>query len=374
MLLLVVPFAYAGTPPRTLLLAQTSAVTAADLGINDPGLLPTNPFYFFKEWGRAIMRATTSGAVPQANLEVRFVNEKAAELQQVDAISGMNVNALTAALRTYDSEQILLQRNLASLPGVSQDPSVSDVLTAISSLTPSHERLLDALTQEYSGETVVEELLSSTKGLLEQSLLTAAGKTAPDQFAQMIQIALTNGLSGSLKNTYAAEIIGRLQTTAAQPITDALAPVYTAFMAQSRAEVQAFLATASLSEVTNALRELPDSPERQQVGIQIYEKQKQDLETPHVMTTPILSSGNTASTSAILCTTIKSNFDDLWGLFKTNQISGPEYLQKYAVLKDQYANCQLPATTPSVAASSTPAAPSSISAASTTPALAPVTP
>ncbi|MBU6141613.1 hypothetical protein KGO95_00655 [Patescibacteria group bacterium] len=370
-LLLVAPFAYAGTPQRALLLAQTSAVTAASLGISDSGLLPTNPFYFIKEWGRAIMRATTASGAPQANLELRFINEKAAELQQVDQISGMNASALTTALRSYIREQGMLQSSLQALPEISQDPRVTDVLTAISALTPSHERLLDALAQEYNGETVVENLLSSAKGLLEQSLLTAAGKAAPDQFAQIFQTALTEGLSGDLKNTYAAEIVGRLQAAAPQPISDALAPAYAGFTAQSAAEVQTFLATASLSDATAALQELPDSPERQNVGIQIYEKQKRDLEAPRAAAVLVLPSSGSTSTSAILCSTIKSNFDDLWNLFKTDRMSNQEYLQKYAVLRDQYANCQLPTILPSYPASSTPAV---SSPGTTTPAAVPATP
>ncbi len=341
--LLVAPSAYAGTSlPPTLLFAQASAITTTALGITDSGLLPTNPFYFIKEWGRAIMRATTSGAVPRANLELQFVNEKAAELYQVDAISGVNPNAITTALQNYAGEHGNLQQTLTALPDASQDPSVADVLTTLGTLIPRHERLLDALIQEYSGNSDVTNLISSTKGILERSFLIAATKTAPDQFAQTLQDSLTANLSGELKNTYAAEIVGRLQAAAPQTLSDALIPVYAIFSAQSATEVQTFLATATLEEVTDALRELPDSPERQNVGIRVYEKQKQDLVAPRAAAVRI-APVNISLTDAVLCTTIKSNFDDLWNLFKTNQISAQEYLQKYAILKGQYANCQIPA-------------------------------
>ena len=39
--------------PATI--ASEEAITTEDLGITDPGILPTSPFYFFKEIGRGFV-------------------------------------------------------------------------------------------------------------------------------------------------------------------------------------------------------------------------------------------------------------------------------------------------------------------------------
>ena len=71
----------ASVEPSTI--AQEEQITNADLGIADPGLLPTSPFYFLKEWRRGVQRIFTFNAVNKAELELKFANEKAAEAQEV---------------------------------------------------------------------------------------------------------------------------------------------------------------------------------------------------------------------------------------------------------------------------------------------------
>ncbi|MCH8244478.1 hypothetical protein IIB97_01160, partial [Patescibacteria group bacterium] len=47
---------------------QAESVTLADLEIEDPGLLPTSPFYFFKEWGRGVQSFFTFNSVAKVEL------------------------------------------------------------------------------------------------------------------------------------------------------------------------------------------------------------------------------------------------------------------------------------------------------------------
>ena len=47
-------------------------ITSDDLGVFDPGILPTSRWYFFKEWGRGIQRVFTFNAVAKAALIENF--------------------------------------------------------------------------------------------------------------------------------------------------------------------------------------------------------------------------------------------------------------------------------------------------------------
>ena len=49
-------------------IVEAETVTNADLGVEVPGLLPTSPFYFFKEIGRGFQRALTFFSLSQTKL------------------------------------------------------------------------------------------------------------------------------------------------------------------------------------------------------------------------------------------------------------------------------------------------------------------
>lgn len=64
------------------------------------GLLPTNPFYFLKEWRRDIKGFFTVRPVKRAELELQVIREKSAEIKK---------------LQTFDSSQLKLEKHIADL-------------------------------------------------------------------------------------------------------------------------------------------------------------------------------------------------------------------------------------------------------------------
>ena len=79
----------------------TEEITIEDLGESTSRILPTSNFYFFKEWGRGIQRVFTFGAVKKAELELKFTNEKAAELKQVEEFQADRPDAIERATDNY---------------------------------------------------------------------------------------------------------------------------------------------------------------------------------------------------------------------------------------------------------------------------------
>ena len=59
---------------------EAETITAADLGVGDSGLLPTSPFYFFKEIGRGLQRAFTFNSVAKTELETLKIQADNAEM------------------------------------------------------------------------------------------------------------------------------------------------------------------------------------------------------------------------------------------------------------------------------------------------------
>jgi len=71
------------TENSTEAVALDENVTAADLGVQEPTILPDNPFYFFKNLGRTIQSAVTFNSVKKAELREKFANEKLIELKKL---------------------------------------------------------------------------------------------------------------------------------------------------------------------------------------------------------------------------------------------------------------------------------------------------
>jgi hypothetical protein len=58
-------------------------VKAEDLELKEPWLLPDNPFYFLKDWGRAIQSVFTFNKVKKAELESKYANERLLEIRKM---------------------------------------------------------------------------------------------------------------------------------------------------------------------------------------------------------------------------------------------------------------------------------------------------
>src|SRR3989338_3400178 len=85
--------------------AKAPSGTAQLNGEEPPGLLPSNPFYFFKEWRRGIRRLLTSDPAAKLELEIKIVSEKADELSKIMDIAPDSVSAVKKALLNYKAAQ-----------------------------------------------------------------------------------------------------------------------------------------------------------------------------------------------------------------------------------------------------------------------------
>lgn len=79
-----------------------SQVTAQDLGVQNPTILPNSPFYFIKEWGRGIANFFTFNATKKAELANTYANEKLIELQKL-ADSNASAQDIKDAVTNYQN-------------------------------------------------------------------------------------------------------------------------------------------------------------------------------------------------------------------------------------------------------------------------------
>src|SRR3989344_2829763 len=110
--------------PTTAAVAPEESITVQDLGVTEPGILPTSPFYFFKEMGRGVQSLFTFNPVAKAELELKIANEKAAEVKKITETQPQNTQAIQKALENYQKTQGKLRVKFEGLKETSQNPKV----------------------------------------------------------------------------------------------------------------------------------------------------------------------------------------------------------------------------------------------------------
>ena len=115
---------------------QDEQVSAQDLGVSNPKVLPGNPFYFLKNWSRGIQSFFAFSPEKKANLKLRFANEKLIEAKKLAEIK-KNPKLVEKTLDGFQKEMEAVSKT---------DPEVlkkfSDKLTRQQIL---HQKLLEKL-------------------------------------------------------------------------------------------------------------------------------------------------------------------------------------------------------------------------------------
>src|SRR3989344_4747359 len=135
----------------------------SDSSADDPGILPSNPLYFLKEWGRGIKKLFTFSDIKEAELELNELNDRAAELKKLEEISPQNFKAITRASEKYQNNIERLKNRLSDIKETAQNSRVGDLLNGLIDNSLKHQQLFDEL------GTKLEEKNSDLKDKIDNS-------------------------------------------------------------------------------------------------------------------------------------------------------------------------------------------------------------
>lgn len=136
---------------------SVSVITAADLGVQDVGTLPTSRWYFLKEWKRGISRLFTFDATAKAELELDITNEKAAEVIAVKESAPKNMEALEKAFANYADATERMRVRLDNLEESSGNPNVEKLIKRLDEQTLKHALLLNQIAERWSTDPYAED-------------------------------------------------------------------------------------------------------------------------------------------------------------------------------------------------------------------------
>lgn len=116
------------------------------------GLLPTSKLYFLKEWGRGLQRLFTFNSIKKVELELKILDEKAVEAQEVEEAEPNNIEAIKKALTNYQSSHDRLEARLRALKETSRNPNADKLLSNLAERVAKHEELFAKLKEKVRPE------------------------------------------------------------------------------------------------------------------------------------------------------------------------------------------------------------------------------
>ena len=143
---------------------EVDEITSEDLGVDNPGILPTNPFYFFKEFSRGFRKFFIFDEVGRAEFELKVLNEKAAELVVVEGLDPNNSNAIAGAVDNYNENVERLRLQIEAL-SETENPNMERLLNMLNDRVTQHRELFEELEEKH--EELRDRLKDTREGLNE---------------------------------------------------------------------------------------------------------------------------------------------------------------------------------------------------------------
>lgn len=153
-LITIIAFFILGT--GTIAFAQDSVETSADtvisaedLEVSVPTLLPNNPFYFLKEWKRGIQSFFTFGGLKKAEIEQKFANERIVELQKLVEEGKASSDVLEKANEKYERAMEKIKNAMDKIEYTTDtDDDTNKFLEKFANQQMLHQRILQRIREQ----------------------------------------------------------------------------------------------------------------------------------------------------------------------------------------------------------------------------------
>jgi hypothetical protein len=168
-------------------------ISAADLEVSNPVLLPESPFYFLKEWTRRARMAFTFNEIKKAELENKFTNEKLIELKKMTE-NGASSERIKKATENY---QNAIDKIKERTDKIKERASGSEAVNKFLEKFTNQQVLQEKILQKLEGQ-VPEEAFEKIKEARERHIekfgeVMQKLEDRQDKIKEKIENALQNG-------------------------------------------------------------------------------------------------------------------------------------------------------------------------------------
>ncbi len=239
-------------------LAQISGVTANDLEVTTPTLLPTSPFYFFKSAARTVQLFFTFNAVRKTELELRIADEKIIEAREVVEHLPGDQRALERAIENYRNTAESLKARLEGLRETSQNPNVDKLLDKLADRSVKHSELFEELKEKAEDKSKPE--FDKVKDALGEGFLRTADRIEnPDKLVRRLKQALDEReVKDELEKIRKAEFFDRYEEKKSEPkLKEELRKAREDFVEDAQSVLEESLKEAAPEAIVEKLKAIP---------------------------------------------------------------------------------------------------------------------
>ena len=194
-------------------------VTADDLEIKEPALLPGNPFYFIKNIGRGLKSAITFNQTKRAELKLRFANERLMEIKKV-AESNNDPKLLEKALNKYEQELEKIEKITEKIKEKNSERAEKFVDKFIDNQI-KQQKLLDKIEKNVP-EEVLRRIQENRQAALQVLSDITLAFISADRFQEKIEEEMENQDGSDFKNFKNLEILKELENKVPDAAKDAI--------------------------------------------------------------------------------------------------------------------------------------------------------
>lgn len=142
-------------------------VKAEDLGVKEPWLLPDNPFYFIKNWSRAVRSLFAFNKVKKVELESKYANERLLEIKKM-VEKNKDPEEIKRATERYKETLEKIKSRVGKIKEKAKDnPEIEKFLDKYTHQQVLHRRVLEKLEERVPPE-VYEKIKEAREKHLEK--------------------------------------------------------------------------------------------------------------------------------------------------------------------------------------------------------------
>lgn len=204
--------------------ATAQVETSVATNVN-AGMLPTSPWYFLKEWKRAVQQMFLTDPVAKAEFEANVSEEKAAEAKKINERTPQNTEGIKRAVENYQRSQDRLKARLEQLKETSNNPNIDKLLTKISDRVVAHEQMfeeLQAKTKDEKNAKDVQGAFDAVKEKAKDIMGAVANKDNPEQFKNRLEQSIIKGERGTANALRAFEFVNTMKEKVPEKVKESM--------------------------------------------------------------------------------------------------------------------------------------------------------
>ena len=199
--------------------AMDENITAADLGIAEPMLLPTSPYYPVKNIWRGVRTFFTFNPVKKAELKFQFANERLIEAKEV-AEKVDKPEVVTKALENYKKEVDAVSKIVEKVPERVKE-EVKDFAEKMIDNSFKQQKLIDKIEKKLKPEHF-EKINEVRKDGIENFAKTVVKIVEPEKIQEKITKVIDAQKGSEFKNFKNVEILKAVEEKVPQMAKEAI--------------------------------------------------------------------------------------------------------------------------------------------------------